>query len=130
MDIAKRSLKNPLLRPADLKAGINRMEITCLLNPGVFRMNGKTWLLLRVAERPKQTEGKISFPIYNDGKIEVLSFDVIRVLFFIKAKIILQHYPICVWCVAMMIFISTKTLLILLFTARVIWKLLASKIAA
>lgn len=75
MDIAKRSLKNPLLRPADLKAGINGMEITCLLNPGVFRMNGKTWLLLRVAERPKQIEGKISFPIYNDGKIEVLSFD-------------------------------------------------------
>ena len=28
MDIAKRSLKNPLLRPADLKAGINGMEIS------------------------------------------------------------------------------------------------------
>ena len=75
MDIAKRSIKNPLLRPGDLKAGINGMEITCLLNPGVFRMNGKTWLLLRVAERPKQIEDKISFPIYTNGKIEVLSFD-------------------------------------------------------
>jgi len=76
MDIAKRCLQNPLLRPGDLPAKIGGMEITCLLNPGVFRMNGKTWLLLRVAERPKQIENKISFPIYNkEGQIEVLSFD-------------------------------------------------------
>ena len=76
MDIAKRALKNPLIRPADLKPGIEGMEITCLLNPGVFQMNGKIWLLLRVAERPKQEEGKISFPIYDeDGKIRILKFD-------------------------------------------------------
>ena len=76
MDIAKRSPHNPLLRPSDLKACIPGMEITCLLNPGVFRRNGKTYLLLRVAERPVQKEGKISFPIYNkEGKIEVLCFD-------------------------------------------------------
>lgn len=76
MDIAKRFNKNPLLLPSDLKPGIEGMEITCLLNPGVFRMNGKTWLLLRVAERPKQIEGKISFPVYNnEGKIEILIFD-------------------------------------------------------
>lgn len=76
MDIAKRFSQNPLLKPSDLKAGINSMEITCLLNPGVFKYNGKIWLLLRVAERPTQTIGKISFPIYNDkGQIEVLTFD-------------------------------------------------------
>lgn len=76
MDIAKRNINNPILRPSDLKACIPGMEITCLLNPGVFRMNGKTWLLLRVAERPVQQEGKISFPIYNEkGEIEVLTFD-------------------------------------------------------
>jgi len=52
------------------------MEIECLLNPGVFRYEDKTWLLLRVAERPKQEEGKISFPVYNEeGNIEILSFD-------------------------------------------------------
>lgn len=51
------------------------MEITCLLNPGVFKYQGKIWLLLRVAERPIQKEGIISFPIYNEkGKIEVVSF--------------------------------------------------------
>lgn len=75
MDIAKRFEQNPLLRPSDLKPCIEGMEITCLLNPGVFRMNGKIWLLLRVAERPSQQEGKISFPINNNGKIEVLCFD-------------------------------------------------------
>lgn len=64
MDIAKRCESNPLLSPKDLKAGINDMEITCLLNPGVFKFKGKTWLLLRVAERPVQQEGIISFPIY------------------------------------------------------------------
>ena len=75
MDIAKRFVSNPLLRPADLTATIKGMEIACLLNPGVFRYNNKIWLLLRVAERPIQKEGIISFPIYNEeGKIEVLSF--------------------------------------------------------
>jgi predicted GH43/DUF377 family glycosyl hydrolase len=76
MDIAKRNPDNPLLRPADLTPGIKGMEIACLLNPGVFRYNGKTWLLLRIAERPVQQENNISFPIYNkEGKIEVMSFD-------------------------------------------------------
>ena len=76
MDIAKRNPANPILRPSDLKPGIQGMEITCLLNPGVFKKDGKTWLVLRVAERPVQKEGVISFPVYNEeGKIEVLSFD-------------------------------------------------------
>lgn len=76
MDIARRFKQNPLLRPSDLKPGIEGMEITCLLNPGVFRYDGKVWLLLRVAERPTQKEGIVSFPVYNkEGKIEVLSFN-------------------------------------------------------
>lgn len=76
MDITRRNQKNPLLRPSDLQPAIEGMEIVCLLNPGVFRMNGKIGLVLRVAERPKQEEGVISFPIYNkEGKIEVVSFD-------------------------------------------------------
>ena len=76
MDIARRLSQNPLLRPSGLKPGIDGMEIVCLLNPGVFRFDGKIWLLLRVAERPKQIEGKISFPVYNiKGEIEILNFD-------------------------------------------------------
>jgi predicted GH43/DUF377 family glycosyl hydrolase len=77
MDIAKRFPENPLIIPSNLKSGISGMEIVCLLNPGVFRYHDKIWLLLRVAERPKQIEGKISFPIYNSkGEIEILSFNV------------------------------------------------------
>jgi predicted GH43/DUF377 family glycosyl hydrolase len=76
MDLAKRFAVNPLMTPKDLRSGISGMEIVCLLNPGVFRYQDKTWLLLRVAERPKQIEGKISFPIYNSkGEIEILSFN-------------------------------------------------------
>jgi predicted GH43/DUF377 family glycosyl hydrolase len=77
MDIAKRFPENPLIIPSNLKSGISGMEIVCLLNPGVFRYHDKIWLLLRVAERPKQIEGKISFPIYNQkGEIEILSFNI------------------------------------------------------
>lgn len=71
-----RSEHNPLLRPADIRPSMEGMEVACLLNPGVFRFNDKIWLLLRVAERPKQSEGKISFPVYNkEGKIEILTFE-------------------------------------------------------
>lgn len=52
------------------------MKIECLLNPGVFRFQDKTWLLLRVAERPEQKPGRTSFPVLDqDGKLEILEFD-------------------------------------------------------
>ena len=41
------------------------MQIECLLNPGVFRYDGKVWMLVRVAERPAQAEGEISFPVLD-----------------------------------------------------------------
>lgn len=76
MDYAKRIAPNPLLKPSQLKPMIDGMEIVCLLNPGVFRYDGRIWLLLRVAERPKQIEGRISFPVYTpESDIKVISFD-------------------------------------------------------
>lgn len=48
--------------------------IECLLNPGAFRFQDKTWLLLRVAERPRQQNGHLSFPILENGGIRVLEF--------------------------------------------------------
>jgi beta-1,2-mannobiose phosphorylase / 1,2-beta-oligomannan phosphorylase len=75
MDIINRFAQNPILRPADLKPSMAGMQIECLLNPGVFEFDNKVWLLLRVAEMPKQEEGKVSFPIYNDaGKIEIQTY--------------------------------------------------------
>ena len=44
---------------------------------GVFRFDSKTWLLLRVAERPEHKPGTgTSFPVaHPDGRIAVLEFD-------------------------------------------------------
>jgi predicted GH43/DUF377 family glycosyl hydrolase len=75
-DLAQRFAQNPLLTPRDLRPSVAGMEVTCLLNPGVFRYQEKTWLLVRVAERPVQVPGKTSFPILNpDGRLELLEFD-------------------------------------------------------
>lgn len=72
-DIAKRFAANPLLSPSDLKASTEGLEITCLLNPGVFRFQNKTWLIVRVAERPAQKEDVISFPILTEtGSIKII----------------------------------------------------------
>ncbi len=74
-DLAKRSEQNPLLKPMDIRPSSGGMKIECLLNPGVFTFQNKIWLLLRVAERPEQVEGQISFPLCNEkGEIEILSF--------------------------------------------------------
>jgi predicted GH43/DUF377 family glycosyl hydrolase len=75
-DLAQRFEQNPILKPRDVRPSVEGMEVTCLLNPGVFRYQGKTWLLVRVAERPAQVEGRTSFPILSkDGQLEVLEFD-------------------------------------------------------
>ena len=74
MDLALRNVNNPILRPEDISPSIRGMKIECLLNPGVFRFENKTWLLLRVAERPEQKEGILSFPVLKEGKLEILSF--------------------------------------------------------
>jgi len=74
-DLAQRFAQNPILKPEDLPASVEGMEVTCLLNPGVFRFQNQTWLLVRVAERPRQQPGKISFPILRpDGRVEVMEF--------------------------------------------------------
>jgi len=75
-DLARRFTENPLLRPADIRPSMPGMKVECLLNPGAFRFAGKTWLLLRVAERPEQKPGKISFPtLHENGQTEILEFD-------------------------------------------------------
>ena len=75
-DLANRSPKNPLLRPEDVTPSRPDMMVECLLNPGVFRFDSQIWMLVRVAERPKQAEGKISFPVLVDGEMDVLTFDL------------------------------------------------------
>ena len=64
--------ENPILRPTDITPAIPGMKIECLLNPGVFRYDGKIWLLLRVAERPEQEKNTISFPVQENGQIKII----------------------------------------------------------
>ncbi len=76
LDLASRLKENPLLKPGDVRSSSAKMKVECLLNPGVFQFDNKIWLLLRVAERPEQREGMISFPLYDEnGKIKILNFD-------------------------------------------------------
>jgi len=74
-DLAARCSSNPILKPSDIRPSLPGLEITCLLNPGAFRFDGKTWLLLRVAERPAQVPGRTSLPILTGTGIEILDFD-------------------------------------------------------
>lgn len=71
-DLSHRFLENPILSPKDLWPSREGLEIACLLNPGVFTFNGKTWLIVRVAERPPQKPNLISFPMLTSGGIEIM----------------------------------------------------------
>jgi len=74
MELARRNIHNPILKPADIRPSMEGMKIECLLNPGVFRFENLTWLLLRVAERPEQAANEVSFPVMKDEHIEIMRF--------------------------------------------------------
>ncbi len=74
-DLAKRFRQNPLLSPESLNPRLEGLEITCLLNPGVFRFDGKIWILVRVAERPAQRDDIISFPVLDENGIKIIEID-------------------------------------------------------
>lgn len=65
-DLAKRFAQNPLLRPADVAPSEPGLQVACLLNPGVFYFNNKIRLIVRVAERPEQSDVKVSFPVLTE----------------------------------------------------------------
>jgi beta-1,2-mannobiose phosphorylase / 1,2-beta-oligomannan phosphorylase len=75
-NLAKRFPENPLLKPPDIRPSRPDLKVECLLNPGVLRFRGRTWLLLRVAERPEQKPGRVSFPVFEPGGgMRILEFD-------------------------------------------------------
>ena len=72
-DIARRFPENPLLLPKDVSPSNAGLQVISLLNPGVFRYDNKTWLLVRVAEGISQKEGVINFPVLNaTGNTEII----------------------------------------------------------
>jgi len=75
-DLAIRYPQNPLLKPSDITPSQPEMKVECVMNPGVFNFDNKTWLVLRIAERPSQKKGKVSFPIMDKNeRIKTLEFD-------------------------------------------------------
>jgi len=74
-DIAQRFSQNPLLIPAQVIPSQPDSKIECLLNPGVFQYEGRTYLLVRVAERPKPQLGRVRVPIMEEGKLKILDWD-------------------------------------------------------
>ena len=73
--MAQRFVQNPILTTKDIQPSAPDLVVECVLNPGVFIFEGKTWLILRVAERPVQQEGAISFPVMNpNGSLEIVTF--------------------------------------------------------
>lgn len=75
-DLATRFAANPILRPADVAPSAPGLRVECLLNPGAFRYRGRTGLLLRVAERPPQTETHVSTPVLDPaapGGVRIVS---------------------------------------------------------
>lgn len=75
-DMAKRFPENPLLKPKDVLPSHEGLAVECILNPGAFEFQGKTWLLIRVAERPLQKPDSVSFPIMENGQVKILEFSL------------------------------------------------------
>jgi predicted GH43/DUF377 family glycosyl hydrolase len=73
--MARRFPENPIITTQDIKPSRQDWVVECVLNPGVFVFEGKIWLLLRVAERPVQQDGIVSFPVMNaHGEFDIIEF--------------------------------------------------------
>ena len=71
----KRFAENPIILTSEIMPSVEGMKVECVLNPGAFTFQNKSWLLLRVAERPHQEEDFVSFPILDeDGNIKILKY--------------------------------------------------------
>ena len=74
-DIAQRFPQNPLLVPAQVSPSRPGSKVECLINPGVFQYEGRTYLIGRVAERPEPQPGRVRVPIMEEGKLKILDWD-------------------------------------------------------
>lgn len=67
-----RSASNPIIQPKDVRPSTPEMEVIGVFNPGVVRIGDEVLLLLRVAERPINTD-QTSYlvPVYNVSQGQV-----------------------------------------------------------
>jgi predicted GH43/DUF377 family glycosyl hydrolase len=73
-DLARRFSQNPLLSPNQVAPSDPGLKVECLLNPGVFRHEGKIYLLIRTAERPEVQPGRVQVPVMENDKMKIASF--------------------------------------------------------
>jgi predicted GH43/DUF377 family glycosyl hydrolase len=74
--LTRRFEQNPIIRKEDIRPSQSGLIIECVLNPGVFTFKDKLWLILRVAERPRQDGEMITFPVMTvSGELEILKFN-------------------------------------------------------
>jgi len=77
-DLATRFEQNPIFSPVDVPPSIPDLMVRCVLNPGVFRRDGKTCLLLRVAEDAEDSDTVVRTPVLAPNApngIAVLEFE-------------------------------------------------------
>jgi len=74
-DLARRFSGNPLLTPSQVGGSLPGLRVECLLNPGVFSLRGRTYLLVRVAERPEARPGRVRVPVMEGGELKILDWD-------------------------------------------------------
>jgi len=67
----KRFAENPLVTTADVVPSMDGFEVIGAFNAGVAERDGEVLMLLRVAERPPQVEGFVSYPVMEAGAVNV-----------------------------------------------------------
>ncbi len=74
--MVNRFIENPILTALDISPSQPDFVVECVMNPSAFCFADKTWLLLRVAERPIQKEGRVSVPVMDEkGHFNILEFE-------------------------------------------------------
>ena len=71
-DLARRYSGNPILTAEMITPSQDTFTVACVLNPGAFTYQGRIWLVMRVAERPKPKEGFLRLPIMAAGRLEIV----------------------------------------------------------
>jgi predicted GH43/DUF377 family glycosyl hydrolase len=70
---------NPVVKPEDVTPSLEGYRVMGAFNPGAIRFGDEILLLLRIAERVEQVEGRVRMPVYRfddgQGHPDILEFD-------------------------------------------------------
>jgi beta-1,2-mannobiose phosphorylase / 1,2-beta-oligomannan phosphorylase len=75
--VVERHDRNPLIRPSDVEPTSEGMSVVGVFNPAACRIDGRTILVLRVAEQPVQSPDEVTVARWSDsgdGSVVLSSF--------------------------------------------------------